>query len=146
MAAGRAFKPTEDQRRLVQVMRANGVPVNIIAKNIVAGGIDYKTLVKHFATELEDGLEQIRAELGRVVVRSGLNGDWRAAIAWLQRFGGQTWKLTAADFDAYAVANGQAATVIKIIGGLPSPPTAEQAPALPDETANSSNGSSEPQH
>lgn len=46
------FTPTEHQRHLVRVLRANGVPIRIIADNL---GISKPTLRKHLHRGLEEG-------------------------------------------------------------------------------------------
>jgi hypothetical protein len=33
------------------------------------------------------------AQMGLVIVRAGLAGDWRAAAYWLARLGGSQWRL-----------------------------------------------------
>jgi hypothetical protein len=76
------FKPDDGQRRLVEALRANGVAVATIAAILQ---IDPKTLRRAFKRELVNGKDQIVVRLGAVVVRSGLQGDWRAALAWLAR-------------------------------------------------------------
>jgi hypothetical protein len=83
------FEPTEDDRNSVQVYRANGVAPAVIARRI---GIDVVTLRKHFAVELAEGHENIIALAGGVVVRAMMAGDWRAALEWLSRWGGDGWK------------------------------------------------------
>lgn len=87
------FEPSDRDRYLVQVLAGNGVAQAVIAK-LIGDGIDLKTLRKHFRRELSDGTSRIRAGLSVVVVRAGLSGDWRAALAWLARFGGPEWRQT----------------------------------------------------
>lgn len=65
------FMPTEDQRRLVRVLIAELLDIG------------RKTLRRHFRREIATGRETVRASLGTVLVREGLAGDWRAALAWL---------------------------------------------------------------
>jgi len=94
------FVPNPQQQQLVQVMRATGTPIHIIAANL---HISEPTLRKHFKQELATGQEQVVAALSASVIRAGLNGDWRAAIAWLARWGPPEWKAPthgAGDFDA----------------------------------------------
>jgi hypothetical protein len=57
-------------------------------------GINLRTLRKHFRTELANGKERVTSTLGAVVLNAALGGDWRAALAWLSRFGGPEWKNT----------------------------------------------------
>jgi hypothetical protein len=70
------FQPTPSQRQTVQVMRANGDALPIIARTI---GIDVKTLRKHLKVELADGHAQVRAAIGGSVVRAALAGNMHAA-------------------------------------------------------------------
>jgi len=83
------FVPRPDQRQLVQVMRATGTAMHVIAANL---HIDERTLKRHFKEELATGQEQVVAALSASVIRAGLNGDWRAAIAWLARWGPPEWR------------------------------------------------------
>jgi hypothetical protein len=84
------FVPTREQRQTVQVLSANGDPQRVIAKNI---GIDEKTLRKHFAEELANGLAHVRAAVGGSVVRAALNGNIYAAKYWLSTHGGPEWRV-----------------------------------------------------
>jgi hypothetical protein len=86
------FEPTHQQRQTVQVMRANGDPLTIIAKAV--GGIDVKTLRKHFRRELEDGHAQVVASMGAALVRAGLAGNVNALRFWLLTRGGPEWRIT----------------------------------------------------
>ena len=70
-------------------MRATGTALHVIAANLQ---IDVRTLRKHFKPELEIGQEQVVAALSASVIRAGLNGDWRAALAWLARWGPEQWR------------------------------------------------------
>jgi hypothetical protein len=115
----KAFAPTDAQRYLVKVLTTTGTPIGIIAKYVTEdGGIDEKTLRKHFAAEIATGREWVIAGLGLSVIRAGLAGDWRAALAYLARFGPPGWKLTQSDSDA-SVTAGAGVTHIIIEGGLP---------------------------
>jgi hypothetical protein len=67
------------------------VPVKTIARLL---GINLRTLNRHFRQELAHGRDRVVSALGCVVLNAGLAGDWRAAIAWLSRFGGPEWKNT----------------------------------------------------
>jgi hypothetical protein len=91
-AAGRPpFAPTSEQRHLVELARANGVPVKTIARLL---GVNLRTLTRHFRQELADGRDRVVSALGAVVLNAALAGDWRAAIAWLSRHGGPEWRKT----------------------------------------------------
>jgi hypothetical protein len=83
--------PTEAYRHTVQVLRANGVNQEAIARIL---RLDFRTLHKHYSQELKHGQENLIAALGVVIVNAGLAGNWRAALAFLSRFGGPAWKNT----------------------------------------------------
>src|SRR6516165_5979145 len=82
------YVPTERDRESVTRMRANRIPLAVIAR-IMA--IDLTTLQKHYKTELENGKENVIAALSSVILRAALQGDVRAAESWLKRFGGPDW-------------------------------------------------------
>ena len=85
------FALTTEQRHTVTVLRSNGCSERVIAKLL---RINRRTLRKHFKTELADAREILIASLGAVIVNAALNGDWRAALSWLSRFGGPAWRKT----------------------------------------------------
>jgi hypothetical protein len=85
------FVPTIEQRHAVTVLRSNGCSERVIARLL---RINRRTLTKHFKTELTDAREILIASLGSVIVNAALNGDWRAALSWLSRFGGPEWRRT----------------------------------------------------
>lgn len=98
------FQPTPEQREQVQTMRANGNSLPTIARSI--GGIDVKTLRKHFGEELRTGREQVIADVGSAVVRAAKMGNMVAAKYWLSTHGGPEWRAIEA----------------RQIGGLPDAP------------------------
>lgn len=91
MAGRPPFEPTEQQKQLVSVLRANGISERMIARNL---RINVRTMKRAFRHELKEGKEQVIAALGASVIRAGLQGDWRAALSWLARFGGPEWQET----------------------------------------------------
>jgi hypothetical protein len=84
------FEPTPGQRQTVQVMRANGDALPIIARAI---GVDVKTLRKRLKVELANGHAQVRAAIGGSVVRAALAGNMHAAKYWLSTHGGPEWRI-----------------------------------------------------
>jgi hypothetical protein len=84
-----AWIPTDADRDRVMRLRGSAVPAKIIASIM---GVDETTLRQKCRHELDNGSEMLKAALAGVVVRQGLRGDWRAAIGWLARFGGDEWK------------------------------------------------------
>lgn len=85
-----AFVPTKSQRDAVRMMRGARTPAIVIARTL---GIADETLKHHFSVELRDGQEDIVARAALTVSKAALD-DWRAAIAYLERFGGEDWKRT----------------------------------------------------
>ena len=83
------FEPTNSQRQIVQVLRANGIAVGVIAANVRCS---VPTLRRHFKAELRDGHEQTKAAMGAAVVKAGLAGNMFAARYWLSCHGGPEWR------------------------------------------------------
>ena len=81
--------PTERQRQTVQVLKSCGNPHKVIARVI---GIDEKTLMKHYRTELDNGFAEVKAMMGAAVVKAGLRGNISALKYWLMCFGGPEWR------------------------------------------------------
>jgi hypothetical protein len=75
-----AYQPTDGNRQMVRVLKANGIGERTIATELQ---IDRKTLRKHFRTELRDGFERVKAALSAVIVREGLAGNVAACKFWL---------------------------------------------------------------
>ena len=82
-----AHKPTDDQRHIVEVLVAGGTPKTTIAKAL---GIGMKTLQRHYADELESGLELANAKVVRRLFRLIEQGSTPATIFWLKTRAG--WK------------------------------------------------------
>ena len=78
--------PSEEQRHLVQVLAGMGVPQMTIARLLNKhGGIDHRTLKKHFAVELEHGREALIASLKTDIVKAAKSGSVRAQTWLLER-------------------------------------------------------------
>tara|TARA_R110002073_G_scaffold309560_2_gene479842 strand:+ start:261 stop:635 length:375 start_codon:yes stop_codon:yes gene_type:complete len=86
-----SFKPTDDERRLVDQMTAVGIPQESICK-IIRNGIDDKTLRKHFRRELDTAKIKANAKIGGTLFNKAVNGDTTAAIFWAKTQMG--WKET----------------------------------------------------
>ena len=82
------FKPTDEERKLVEQMSAVGIPQSNIAM-IIRDGIDDKTLRKHFRKELDT---KANAKIGGTLFNKAVNGDTSAAIFWAKTRMG--WKET----------------------------------------------------
>jgi hypothetical protein len=75
------FKPTDDERKLVEQMSAVGIPQESICQ-VVRDGIDDKTLRKHFRKELDTAATKANAKIGGTLYNKAINGDTTAAIWW----------------------------------------------------------------
>jgi len=85
------FKPTDDERTLVEQMTAVGIPQESIAL-VIRDGIDDKTLRKHFRRELDTAKVKANAKVGGMLFNKIMNGDTAAAIFWAKTQMG--WKET----------------------------------------------------
>lgn len=107
---------------MVQILKANGTPQKIIAQVV---GIDEKTLMKHYRTELDNGFATVKASIGAAVIKSALGGNVAAQRFWLLCHGGAEWKFVRPDNDVVIPTAGGETTII-IRGGLaalqPEPP------------------------
>ena len=97
MAQGKAFKPSDEQRKIVRAMTAYGTPQEQIA--LVLDVTD-KTLRKHFRAELDSGAPEANAQvaeslfnmaIGRAkvikdgeVIDEGVEPKPAAAIFWMK--------------------------------------------------------------
>jgi len=89
--APQSFKPTDDERVLVEQMCSVGIPQESICL-IVRDGIDDKTLRKHFRRELDTAKIKANAKIGGTLFNKAVNGDTTAAIFWAKTQMG--WKET----------------------------------------------------
>ena len=86
-----SFKPTDDERKMVEQMCAVGIPQESICK-VVRDRIDDKTLRKHFRRELDTAKVRANAQIGGTLFNKAVNGDTSAAIFWAKTQMG--WKET----------------------------------------------------
>lgn len=82
-------EPTGPQKQLVQLHAAIGTPQEEIARVI---GIDKKTLTKHYRDELDTGMTQANARIGKALFDKAVGGDTVALIWWTKTRMG--WKET----------------------------------------------------
>jgi hypothetical protein len=75
------FKPTDDERMLVEQMSAVGIPQESICL-IIRDGIDDKTLRKHFRKELDTALVKANAKVSGSLYNKAINGDTSSIIWW----------------------------------------------------------------
>lgn len=78
------FKPTDEERRLVQQMTAVGIKQVDIARVIRAGGICHKTLTKHFREEIDCGKTKAIAAVAGALFNTALAGNTSAQIFFLK--------------------------------------------------------------
>lgn len=75
------FKPTDEERKLVEAMSGYGVPIKQIA-TFVRGGIDKDTLHARFKEDLIKGKAIANAKVGQTLHQKAVDGDTTAAIWW----------------------------------------------------------------
>ena len=76
-----SFKPTDDERKLVEQMSAVGIPQESICL-VIRDGIDDKTLRKHFRRELDTAAVKANAKIGGTLYNKAIAGDTTAMIWW----------------------------------------------------------------
>jgi|TARA_R110001583_G_scaffold167781_1_gene320597 hypothetical protein len=76
-----AFKPTEEERALVEKMSSVGIPQESICL-VVRDGIDDKTLRKHFRRELDTAATMANAKVAGTLFDKAMGGDTTALIWW----------------------------------------------------------------
>ena len=94
------YKPTDEDRKAVMSMSAVGITQGDIAK-VIAGGIDEKTLRKHFREELDTASIRANSEVGGHLFNKAKGGDTTAMIWWTKTRMG--WKETNVNEHAGAV-------------------------------------------
>ena len=77
----RAHKPDPALRRQVEAMAAYGIPEIDISR---VGGIDAKTLRKHYREELDLGDTKANAQVAGFLFNSARSGNVTAQIFWLK--------------------------------------------------------------
>ena len=76
-----AFKPTDDERKLVEQMTACGIPQESQCL-VIRDGIDDKTLRKHFRRELDTAATKANAKVAGTLFNKAMGGDTTAIIWW----------------------------------------------------------------
>ncbi len=84
------FKPTDEQRKIVETHAACGTPHWLIALELK---ITLPTLQKYFRYELDTGLLRVNARIGSLVAKQALTGDRPSQSLWLKSRGGWNDKL-----------------------------------------------------
>lgn len=69
---------------MVEQLAACGIPQDDIARMIVPGGMDPKTLRKHFRNELDSGAPKANAIIADKLFQQAKGGNITAMIFWLK--------------------------------------------------------------
>ncbi len=75
------FKPTDEERALVERMTGVGIPQESICR-VIRDGIDDKTLRKHFRHELDTALILANTEVSGSLYNKAIGGDTSSIIWW----------------------------------------------------------------
>ena len=86
-----SFRPTEEERALVESLAAIGTNQDKIAL-LIRDGIDVKTLRKHFGHQLQTGKTRAVAKIAGKLYNKALQGDLGAQIFFLKTQGGWSEK------------------------------------------------------
>jgi hypothetical protein len=87
----RQHKPTAEDRKQVEMLSGLGIPQEQICL-LVQGGIDEKTLRKHYASELVSGVAKANSQVSKSLFQKATSGDTTAQIWWTKTRMG--WKDT----------------------------------------------------
>lgn len=85
------YKPTDDDRRTVELMTAIGTSQENVAR-CVGDGIDLKTLRKYYREELDTAVIKANAKVGGSMFNKAIAGDVSAQKYWMGCRAG--WKET----------------------------------------------------
>ena len=85
-----SFKPTDDERNLVEQMTACGIPQESQCL-VIRDGIDDKTLRKHFRRELDTAATKANTKVAGTLFSKAMGGDTAAMIWWSKTRMGWTW-------------------------------------------------------
>lgn len=86
-----SHKPTPDDRKQVEMLAGLGIPQEQICL-LIQGGIDDKTLRKHYAAELVAGVAKANSQVSKSLFQKAVSGDTGAQIWWTKTRMG--WKDT----------------------------------------------------
>ena len=76
-----AFKPTDEERKLVEQMTACGIPQESQCL-VIRNGIDDKTLRKHFRNEWDTAATKANTKVAGTLFNKAMSGDTTALIWW----------------------------------------------------------------
>jgi hypothetical protein len=108
------FKPTDEERKIVEMMAALGTPLADMARNVRKGGIDIKTLTKHFEEEIATGATKANVKVGGAMYNKAIGGDVQAQKYFLGCRAG--WKETSVQEHS-----GDMTVMIKEFSAKPTP-------------------------
>jgi|TARA_R110000824_G_scaffold176432_1_gene355387 hypothetical protein len=75
------FKPSDAERKIVELMTACGIPQESQCL-VIRDGIDDKTLRKHFRRELDTGAIKANTKVAGTLYNKAMGGDTTALIWW----------------------------------------------------------------
>jgi len=75
------FKPTDEERKLVEQMTSVGIP-QVSQCLVIRDGIDDKTLRKYFRRELDTAATKANAKVAGTLYNKAMDGDTTALIWW----------------------------------------------------------------
>lgn len=94
VGAGRStFKPTDEQRELVEQLAAFGVrfeEMPVLVKDENGKSISLPTLTKYFSQELKQGKLKANVKVAQTLFKRAMSGENSCIIFWLKTQGG--WK------------------------------------------------------
>lgn len=86
-----SHKPTAEDRKQVEMLSGLGIPQDQICL-LIQGGIDPKTLRKHYSDELVAGVAKANSQVSKSLFQKAVAGDTSAQIWWTKTRMG--WKDT----------------------------------------------------
>ena len=80
----RAYRPSDEDREKVRVLKACGMSTAAIAEAV---GVSFKTLQNHFSEDLEVGAAKVKAEVLMARHRSAMGGNVSAQNKMIEAMG-----------------------------------------------------------
>lgn len=95
-SSGSGFRPTPEQRQMVEALAGWGVAVDEIARSVAPGGMTPASLRRHFADELGQGRTKADAAIAETLIEQARQGNVAACKLWIERAGrgGETQSAT----------------------------------------------------
>lgn len=76
-----SHKPSAEDRKQVELLAGLGIPQEQICL-LIQGGIDDKTLRKHYRQELQSGVAKANSQVSKSLFQKATSGDTTAQIWW----------------------------------------------------------------